>query len=288
MVWIVLAAVVVFFLIKAIWKITSDVAKDKREKKAFENNEDLQLERDLYEYIPIKPKEYTYNYYDYKKREEYRAVFRENAILYTDYIKHGACIVLLNGIRPSRDYGKVKYKVFTRNMVLPGKTYMKDCLSIFNFESDKLLEESKATYVVEDKKASVVKQAVVGGVIAGGVGAVVGAANAINQNINSPGSHEETKTVYTRTGGTYASLTMGSYYPEKCNLECIIISKELANEVDGFPIELVTEETDNAYIFANTYSGEFFDANDFHASEYKQIYDYFEKVLHYLKQNSKY
>ena len=104
---------------------------------------------------------------------------------------------------------------------------------------------------VYKKKSSVIKGAVAGGVLAGGVGAIVGAVSAASTNANGG------KTVYTNTLGDY-----GLHYMTEWIFDCYVsetVLNEFGNPFDG-------EEIVNGYLHLDTYgrSKEFINlASDF-------------------------
>lgn len=249
-------------------------------KSIFWGSEDFDSERSLLNKLEeITPfKRFTKDDSEQAKKDNKENYHKDNQQKMGELIDAGAKIVIASGANPLTVVERVGIDVITPEVVFQKKcglaTRVISTASVNT--SDIIFVNHWLEKVTEKRQASVVGQAIVGGIVAGGAGAVVGAANSANQNAS--GGKEV-------TAGLLKYYFLSLMYSGD-TVDAIYISTSVIDEFGEPPLEFVTNKRKNYWVIEATNRNRMVGGCD------KDTYDayiaYIDKVLKHYKANAKY
>lgn len=192
-------------------------------------------------------------------------------------IESGAKMIIASGVNPQTPSEKRGFDVimptvfFQNNMSLATRVIGASSAVV----SDSIWIKSWDDRVTGTKQANVVGQALVGGIVAGGAGAVIGAANAASKNASGG------KTV---TLGYRVHYYLSLMYSGEA-IDAIYISTDLIKQFGPPPTEFVVKKDARYWLIEATRKNQMIGRGD--RAIYDEYLAYITKVLKYYKANSK-
>lgn len=268
-----------------VWNKLKPLKNNIHFKNAFFNDENYENSRKFLELLNDTPpfSHINQNASTKAKIEQHQICYKENHRKLQNLISAGADIVIACGADPLlkqdifEEIDILTPDVIIQKRLLVGVKIRTTATSVINHI---IITCKNYTKLTQRREVNVATQATLGGIIGGSTGAIIGAANAIQQNA---------------AGGEQVTTGLKAYYGLQCGfgggtIDTIYISTSIINKIGAPPKHFVTTRTKDYWVLEDVrtaYTGNGM-IGGYDETAHKECVNYIAKAIQFYFENCKY